>query len=68
MTQIENVLARFGSVRETADKLGRAPSVIQYWRKVGRIPANAQRSVLDAAERHNIAVTADELISRPVAA
>jgi hypothetical protein len=63
MTQIADVLARFGNVREAADKIGRAPSVIQYWRTIGRVPATAQQSVLDAAKRHGIAVSADDLIS-----
>lgn len=65
MTQIAEVLARFGNVREAAVKIGRAPSVIQYWRTIGRVPATAQQSVLDAAKRHDITVSADDLISTP---
>jgi hypothetical protein len=63
MTQIAEVLARFGNVREAAGKIGRAPSVIQYWRTIGRVPATAQQAVLDAARRHDIAISADDLIA-----
>lgn len=63
MTQIAEVLGRFGNVREAADKIGRAPSVIQYWRTAGRIPATAQQSVLDAAAKFDVAVSAAELIA-----
>lgn len=63
MTQIAEVLSRFGNVREAASKIGRPASVIQYWRTVGRIPATAQQSVLDAAKMHKIRVTPDELIA-----
>ncbi len=63
MTQIAEVLARFGNVREAADKIGRAPSVIQYWKTAGRIPATAQQAVLDAAERHGVTVAPSDLIS-----
>ena len=62
MTQIAEVLGRFGNVRETAEKIGRPASVIQYWRTVGRVPATAQQSVLDAAKRHGVKLTASELI------
>lgn len=63
MTQIATVLARFGNVREAADKIGRPPSVIQYWRSTNRIPATSLAAVLSAAAAHGIAVTADELIT-----
>ncbi|WP_054726220.1 carph-isopro domain-containing protein [Sphingopyxis macrogoltabida] len=62
MTHIASVLARFGNVREAATKIGRPPSVIQYWRTTGRIPATAMGQVLDAARRHEIAVDPAELI------
>lgn len=62
MTQIAEVLSRFGNVREAADKIGRAPSVIQYWRTAGRVPATAQQSVLEAAKRHGISISAGDLI------
>lgn len=62
MDQIANVLARFGNVREAAEKIGRPPSVIQYWRATNRIPATAMRQVLEAAERHGIEIDPAELI------
>ena len=65
MTQIATVLARFGNVREAAEKIGRPPSVIQYWRTTNRIPATAMASVLAAAERHGVEISAAELIPSP---
>lgn len=62
MAQISSVLARFGNVREAAEKIGRPPSVIQYWRTANRIPATAMAQVLAAAERHGIELHASELI------
>lgn len=69
MTQIAEVLSRFGNVREAAEKIGRPASVIQYWRTVGRIPATAQQSVLDAAQKHEVAIAPEDLIApaRPTA-
>ncbi len=62
MTQIANVLSRFGSVREAAQKIGRAPSVIQYWKAIDRVPANAQNAVLEAAQRHDVIIEPADLI------
>lgn len=64
MTQIASILDRFGNVREAAEKIGRAPSVIQYWRTTGRIPATAQASVLDAAQKYGVGIDARDIISR----
>lgn len=64
MQQIAQVLARFGSVREAAQKIGRPPSVIQYWKTANRVPAGAQNEVLEAADRHGISVVAADLIVR----
>lgn len=63
MSEIAAVLGRFGNVREAAMKIGRAPSVIQYWRSTGRVPATAQQAVLDAAQRHNVKIKAEDLIA-----
>jgi hypothetical protein len=63
MSQIACVLARFGNVRQAAAAIGRSPSVIQYWRKTGRIPAQAQASVLDAAQQQGVSISAADLIS-----
>lgn len=62
MNQIADVLARFGSVRIASEKIGRPPSVIQYWRAKNRVPATSQRAVLDAALKHGIDVKPEELI------
>lgn len=63
MTQIAAILAKFGNVREAAAKIGRPPSVIQYWRTTGRVPATAQAAVLDAAKRHGLKISAADLIA-----
>lgn len=63
MTQIAEVLSRFGNVREAALKIGRPASVIQYWRTVGRVPATAQQAVLDAAEAHGVVLAPEDLIA-----
>lgn len=62
MAQIATVLARFGNVREAAEKIGRPPSVIQYWRSTNRIPATAMPQVLAAAKSHGVALDPAELI------
>lgn len=62
MDQIATVLARFGSIREAADKIGRPPSVIQYWRTTNRVPATSLALVLAAAEKHGVAIDPIELI------
>lgn len=62
MSHIASVLSRFGNVRQAAAKIGRPPSVIQYWRTQNRIPATAQAAVLDAANRHGVLIAAADLI------
>lgn len=62
MSHIASILSRFGNVREAALKIGRPPSVIQYWRAQNRVPATAQAAVLAAADRHGVNITAADLI------
>ena len=68
MSQIATVLSRFGTVREAAEKIGRPPSVIQYWRSTGRIPATAMQQVLAASRQYGVKVDPAELIPAAQAA
>ena len=52
-----------------AEALGEAPSTVQSWKSVGRVPASKQPAVLDAARLRGIEVSAEDVVfpfGRPV--
>lgn len=49
-----------------AAKLGDVPpSTVKSWHAKGQIPAWRHQSILDAAKRHNIKLSPDELVDIP---
>jgi hypothetical protein len=58
----QNLFDRFGGIRPMAEALGEAPSTVQSWKAVGRIPATKQPGVLAAAGRLGIAITTDDVV------
>jgi hypothetical protein len=62
MTTASNLFDRFGGIRPMAEAVGEAPSTVQSWKNVGRIPATKQPDVLAAAERCGIIVTAEDVV------
>lgn len=57
-----SVFQKFGGIRPMSSKLEEAPpSTVKSWHAKRRIPAWRHEAILDAARRHNIALTRDEL-------
>jgi transposase-like protein len=70
MRPADIVIFRFGGVRALARLLGKDPSTIHRWRMpadkgglAGRVPSMSQARLLELAQEHGIALTADELIA-----
>jgi hypothetical protein len=49
MTPTERIIAKFGGPTALARILELPPRTVQSWKKSGRIPAQHQKNVLDAA-------------------
>lgn len=62
MTQRPNLFEQFGGVSKLAAELEEPVSTVSSWKIVGRIPATKQRKVLAAAERLQIAISAEDLV------
>jgi len=55
MTQVENIIERFGGMTALARALGhKNPTTVQGWKVRGIIPARQQRELLDLAKRANV--------------
>ena len=52
----------FGGIRPMARAIGEPPSNVAAWKRVGRIPAEKQRFVLQKAEEIGLAVTAEHVV------
>lgn len=61
-----SVFQKFDGIRPMAAKLGDVPpSTVKSWHAKGQIPAWRHQSILDAAKRHNIKLSAGELVDIP---
>lgn len=61
-----SVFQKFDGIRPMAAKLGDVPpSTVKSWHAKGQIPTWRHQSILDAAKRHNIKLSADELVDIP---
>lgn len=59
-----SVFEKFGGIRPMARKLGDLPwSTVMSWQRSQKIPAWRHQSILEAAERHGIALDPHELIN-----
>lgn len=57
-----SVFQKFGGIRPMAAKLGDVPpSTVKSWHAKQQIPAWRHGSILEAALRHNVQITPDEL-------
>jgi hypothetical protein len=71
-TPAQRVIEAFGGVRKTARLLELNPATVCRWTKPrppdgrgsgGLIPSDHHRSILDAAKREGVAITAEDLIA-----
>lgn len=57
------IIVKFGGQTALAEALGRSQSTIQYWAKVGSIPAKWHQPILAAATERGLSVTATDLVA-----
>ena len=57
----QRVIAAFGGIRPMANKLGAAVSTVQGWKERDVIPPGRQGEIREAAERHGIELSQDDL-------
>jgi hypothetical protein len=59
---MQSVFQKLGGIRPMAAKLGDVPpSTVKSWHAKRSIPSWRHQSILDAALRHGVKLTADEL-------
>src|SRR3954470_2751971 len=63
MNAAEAVIAKFGDPAVLARIIGKGPSTISYWRKVGMIPAKWQAALMTYAGEMSISLSADDFIA-----
>lgn len=63
MPSIDDVFARWDTISDLAADIGEKPDTVYRWKKRRRIPEAAWASVIAAASRRGIAITADELLA-----
>lgn len=56
MNYAERIIDKFGGVPKLARILEKPTRTVQSWKEVGRIPAQHQQAVLDAANRAAIGI------------
>ncbi len=60
---MQSVFQKFGGIRPMATKLGDTPvSTVKSWHVKRHIPTWRHDAILDAARRHSIALSREELI------
>ena len=63
MNTAQRIIAKFGSQTALAEVLGRPQSTIQYWAKVGSIPAKWHQPILSAATARGITLGGSDFVS-----
>jgi hypothetical protein len=61
MNTAQRIIAKFGGQTALAEVLARPQSTIQYWAKVGSIPAKWHKPILNAALARGLSVAAADL-------
>lgn len=58
----QDLIARWGSVREFAEEMGVSPNTAAGWKRRNSIPSDYWAGVLEAAAEREIPVAADDLV------
>ncbi len=66
MNAASRVIAKFGGQTALARMIGKGPSTVQYWAKVGTIPSKWHAHLLTLAREHSIDLSPAELIEEPL--
>lgn len=67
MSVAEYVIGKFGGAAALSRMLGKGPSTVQYWRKVGTIPAKWHERILSLARERGIDLSPADLVQEPKA-
>lgn len=65
MSTAQAIIQRFGGASALARLLGKTPGAIQYWARVGTIPARWQVALLALAREQGIDLTPSDFIPEP---
>lgn len=65
MDSAQKVIGKFGGQSALARMLGKSPSTVQYWAKIGTIPAKWQGQILALAREHRIKLSPTDFIESP---
>src|ERR1035437_325317 len=64
MNSAEQIISRFGGQSSLANLLGRRQSTIQHWVKIGRIPSQWHKPLLNLAHERGVNLAADDFVAR----
>jgi myo-inositol-1-phosphate synthase len=64
MNSAEQIISRFGGQSSLANLLGRRQSTIQHWVKIGRIPSQWHKPLLNLARERGVDLAADDFVAR----
>lgn len=67
MATTSQIIERFGGQSALARRIGKGPSTVQYWAKMGRIPAKWHTRLLEIATEDGIDLNPGELVATPKA-
>jgi P63C domain len=67
MTAADAVIAKFGGAAALAKLIGKGPSTISYWKKIGIIPAKWQPILLNLAAEMSVSLSPMDFVMPPAA-
>lgn len=65
MNSAERIIDKFGGKSALARSLGKSPSTVQYWAKIGTIPAKWQGQILALARERSVKLYSGDFIDTP---
>lgn len=65
MGTAQEIIQRFGGASALARQLGKTPGAVQYWARVGTIPARWQATLLALARDQGIDLSPSDFIPEP---
>lgn len=63
MTPAQKIIQKFGGQTALAEALGKPQSTVQYWNRVGSIPARWHKQILDSGAKQGLDISPGELVA-----
>lgn len=61
-SQVENLIALFGSTKAVAEAAGVTDIAVRQWRRRGYVPTRNAHALLNAAKAKGLSLTAEDLL------